>query len=281
MSDYKGLKKGDKKLVDKLVEENLGWATAIAKSVARAWNLDWQIDGLDGGAYEGLLFCAGRFDPELGIPFRGYARRRIHEAATEEARKSKTWKQNVGSEADPEQESRDLSARVLEIFPEIREGFLPSSDGDGEEAMRASIKQLIAGASLLYAFRESNKENPELAVEYRRLLDTISELEPVHQSIVWSVYWEGNSMRALAREWDMDELSIIREHKEILRFLSGKVSGQTAKTNIKLKVRRGLKAKALELRKEKFESPFGRLDAVNAGLVLLMLIVQLTSEIGL
>ena len=88
---------GSEKLVELLVEENAGWAASIARSVARAWNMDWQLDGLDGGAYEGLLFCARRYDPTLGVPFRAYARRRIHEASTEEARKSKNWKKGVGS----------------------------------------------------------------------------------------------------------------------------------------------------------------------------------------
>ena len=59
--DYQGLTAGSDELVNRLVQEHMGWATSIAKAVARAWNMDWQLDGLDGGAYEALLFCARRF----------------------------------------------------------------------------------------------------------------------------------------------------------------------------------------------------------------------------
>jgi len=57
-----------------LVVEHHGWAESIARSVARAWNLDWRLDGLDGAAMEALIFCSRRFDPGRGIPFKGYAR---------------------------------------------------------------------------------------------------------------------------------------------------------------------------------------------------------------
>ena len=119
MSDDKEYSKytpGSEEFIARLIEDHMGWATSIAKSVARAWNMDWQLDGLDGGAYEGLLFCARRFDPARGVPFRGYARRRIHEACTEEARKSKEWQRGTGSQSEEEVEARELSPSYLMRF---------------------------------------------------------------------------------------------------------------------------------------------------------------------
>jgi hypothetical protein len=38
-----------------LVIEHQGWAESIARAVARGWNMDWRLDGLDGAA--DLLFA--------------------------------------------------------------------------------------------------------------------------------------------------------------------------------------------------------------------------------
>ena len=275
--DYRGLTAGSDELVARLVQEHMGWATSIAKAVARAWNMDWQLDGLDGGAYEALLFCARRFDPVRGVPFRAYARRRIHEAATQEARKSKTWQQGVGANDQIEQDAREISARLFDVFPELRDGLLPEAGGavggggDSEDSMRSSVRQLLAGASLLAAFQQSAKENPELAVEYKELLRVIAALDPVHQEIVWAVYWQGQSMRSLAEEWGLDDLSIIREHKEILDHLSTQIARAKTAPNKQLKVRRGLRAKALQLKRSQEQGPFRQF--IETALRVLMLCI--------
>ena len=242
---------GSEEYVAKLTEENMGWATSIAKSVARAWNMDWQLDGLDGGAYEGLLFCARRYDPARGVPFKGYARRRIHEACTEEARKSKAWQRGTGSQTSEEQEARELSAKLLNVFPELRMGQIPWDDksGDFSVTLRSSVRQLLAGANLLAAFQESITENPEMTVEYKQLVEMLAELEPVHQEIIWSVYYKGQSMRSLAEEWKVDDLSVIREHKDLLKFLSKKFEFGKDRNAVKIKIRRGLRTIAQEMKK--------------------------------
>lgn len=271
--DYKGYKAQSEELVAKIVEDNLGWATAIAKSVAKAWNMDWQLDGLDGGAYEGLLFCARRYDPERGVPFRAYARKRIHEAATQEARKSKTWQQGVGTNNQIEQEAREISAKLFEIFPELREGMLPIEGDPTEENMRSSVRNLLTGASLIAAFKEAGINNQEAAVEYKQVLSIMAKLDPVHQAIIWAVYWQGQSMRSLAEEWKLDDLSVIREHKEILEHLCETIEAGNKKPHKPLKVRRGLKNLALELKKNKDLGAFSQFleQSTVVGLLLLSL----------
>lgn len=256
--DYSGYTPGSDEFVAKLIEDNMGWATSIAKSVAKAWNMDWQLDGLDGGAYEGLLFCAKRFDPVRGVPFRGYARRRIHEACTEEARKSKAWQKGTGSQSEEEVEARELSAKLLDAFPELRMGQIPW-DEDSEDftvTLRSSVRQLLAGASLLAAFQESVSENPELSLEYKQLIEILATLEPVHQEIVWAIYYKGQSMRNLAEEWKIDDLSVIREHKEIMAYLAGMFETKDKMPKNKIKVRRGLRTIAQDLRRANTTGPF-------------------------
>jgi len=258
--------------VGKLVQEHMGWAEAIARSVARAWNLDWQLDGLDGGAFEALLFCARRFNPTIGVPFKAYARKRIHEAASEEARKSKAWQRGVGSDTPGEQEAREISFQLFEIYPELREGLIPVDESESaEQQIRTTIRQLLSSASLVSAFREGSKDNPETLLEYRTLFEGLSELEAVHQSILWNLYWCGQSMRSLAEEWDLDELTIVREHKEILSFVQNKLENPKGRLARKLKIRPSLRSVSLLLRKKKEDPPFARF-ASSAVLVLISLV---------
>ena len=271
---------GSDELVSVLVEEHMGWAQAIARSVARAWNLDWQLDGLDGGAYEGLLFCSRRYDPALGVPFRAYARKRIHEGSSEEARKSKAWQRGVGSASDEEQESREISFKLFDLFPELREGFLPAAEGAGEEDVRSSIRTLLTSASVIAAFQENTTANPEAAVDYKRMIRGLAELEPIHQSIVWGVYWCGQSMRSLAEEWGTDELTVIREHKEILGHINSKMVAPRGKVFKKLKIRPSLRGAAMNLRKKKTDPPFSKLmPEFSAEVILLFLAVELYNSL--
>lgn len=246
-----------------LVQEHMGWATSIAKSVARAWNLDWQLDGIDGGAYEGLVFCAKRFDHSIGVPFRAYARRRIHEAATEEARKSKSWQRGVGSASEEEQIAREISFTIFKIFPELREGLLPASEDSDPDAMRSSVRQLLASASLISAFMSGEASSPESAVQYKRMLSVVSELDVVHQEILYNLYWKGSSMRSLATEWEIDELAIVREHREILLYVSSRLDGSKKKQAEKPKVRRGLRTVQQKLRKDKTPAPFAQFATIG------------------
>lgn len=261
--DYRAYTPGSEEIVTKLIEDHLGWATSIARAVARAWNLDWQLDGLDGGAYEGLLFCARRFDPSMGVPFRAYARRRIHEAATEEARKSKSWQRGVGSNSPEEQDAREISATLFNVFPELREGLLPVGFEGDEGDMRSSVRQLLAGANLIATCREQAADNPETLAQQGELLGVIRELEQVHQLILWSVYWNGQSMRNLAEEWKIDELAVIREHTAILGYVFETLADpdeQGKKKEVKkLKVRPGLRQTAQRLRKNASGTPFENL----------------------
>lgn len=254
VEEYKKFEKGAQELVEMLIEDHMGWACSIARSVARSWNLDYQLDGLDGGAYEGLLFCAQRYDPQMEVPFRGYARRRIHEASTEEARKSKSWQKGVGTQTPEEQSAREISARLLQVFPELRTGFIVD-DKDQEGSARNIIREMLSSANILHAFEESIQDNPVNILELKELLEKISNLEQIHQEVIFAIYWKDLSMRKIAQEWEVDELVIIREHKEILNYVFSMFSGKNANLK-KLKIRPGLRPLAQKFREDKSPSPF-------------------------
>ena len=246
---------------DTLVVENQGWAESIARSVARSWNLDWRLDGLDGAAMEALLFCARRFDPSRGVPFRGYARKRIHEASTDAARKSRGWLRGLGTTSKAEQQAREVSAELFNIFPELRVGELPAGSdeagggGGGDDDVRGSIRTLLVGASILAA-KQSIAEQPDEILDLKRMLSFMAALELVHQVVLWKIYWEGNSMRAVADEWETDELNVIREHKVLLTWLQKCIN--KGKTATLPKLRPGLRQIMLRLKREFAEPPFSR-----------------------
>ncbi len=233
--------------INQLVMDHHGWTESIARSVARAWNMDWQMDGLDGAAMEALLFCARRFDPRRGVPFKGYARKRIHEAASDAARKCKTWQRAVGGASEGEQESREIAMELLSVFPELRLGQLPEA-GESESDMRGAIRQLLVSATVVAAKQGLSQAGPDQALDYKRLLEAVAKLEPVHQSLIWKVYWEGLSLRAAAVEWETDELNVIREHKALLEYLTKFFT--TGKAPARPKVRPGLKSIGIQLQKE-------------------------------
>jgi DNA-directed RNA polymerase specialized sigma subunit len=242
---------------NELVLEHQGWAESIARSVARAWNMDWQLDGLDGAAMEALIFCARRYQPNRGVPFKGYARRRIHEASTEAARKSKGWQRSLAAMDSAERRARDISADLFQVFPELRSGELPSS-GDDQGDMRGAVRQLLVGAALLSARESEEQATPEELMDYKRMIKIVSTMEEVHQLLVWKVYWEGISLRKVATEWETDGLNVIREHKVILLYLHKSLAvGRGVLT--RPKIRPGLRPVASALKKKGVKSPFGKL----------------------
>ncbi len=247
---------------DALVLENHGWAESIARSVARAWNLDWKLDGLDGAAMEALIFCARRFQPARGVPFRGYARKRIHEASTDAAKKSRGWRKSTNTS---DQAAREISSELFNVFPELRMGTLPYSEelsGDDGEDMRGAIRNLLVGASLVAVKQGLTTSLPDEVMDYKKMIHLIADLEPVHQTLLWEVYWEGNSMRTVASGWEVDELSVIREHKTLLAFLQKGFA--KSKTKPKLKVRPALREVGMRLRKKGTNPPFSQFLARGA-----------------
>ena len=241
-----------------LVVEHHGWAESIARAVARAWSMDWRLDGLDGAAMEALIFCSRRFDPTRGIPFKGYARKRIHEASTDAARKSKGWQRGMSGQARAETRAREVSAELCSVFPELREGRLPmdeSSSGNEEEDLRSAVRQLLVGASLV-ATRQAIASDPlpDDLIDYKRMVTVMAELDPVHQWLMYRVYWDGLSLRTVATDWDTDGLNVMREHKVLLAYLQKSLAqGKPAPTP---KVRPGLKSLIARFRGEGSKGPF-------------------------
>jgi hypothetical protein len=240
-----------------LVLEHHGWTESIARAVARAWSLDWRLDGLDGAAMEALIFCSRRFDPARGIPFRGYARRRIHEAATEAARRSKGWSRSAANRSNSEVRARELSAELYGVYPELRDGRLPVSESSGSDDAdcRSAVRELLVGASLVATKQAiASGPLPDELMDYKRVISVMAALEPVHQHLLYKVYWDGVSLRNVAAEWDTDGLNVMREHKVLIAYLQKSLAqGKPGKPP---KIRPGLKPLIAKLEGSGRKGPF-------------------------
>lgn len=252
-----------------LVEEHKGWAESIIRSVARAWSLDWQLDGLDGAGMEALIFCARRFQPGRSVPFRGYARRRIHEAASEAARRCRGWKRASASLSPEKRRAREVAVGLLNVFPELRDGEVPV-DAGGD--MRGTVRQLLMGAALLGSTDTADMASPDELVDFKKMVSIIKTYEEIHQLLLWKVYWEGFSLRKVAAEWETDGLNVIREHKSLLGHLykslavSKSVVPQHKPTTlpklVRPKVRPGLRSVMTKLKKKGIINPFAQLQLI-------------------
>jgi len=246
---------------NQLVLDNRVWAEGVARAVARAWNLDWDLDGLDGAAMEALIFCARRFNPERGIPFKGYARRRIHEAATEAARRCRGWKRNAyASKKDgskPRGRSQEVAIGLLNVYPELRSGSMFGGDEGGE--IRSNVRQLLMSATLIASTDSLDEPSAEEILDLKTILNIITTLELIHQLIIWKVYWEGLSLRGLAAAWETDGLNVIREHKVLVAHLHKCISSKNGRSLQRPKIRPGLRTLAAELNKDPDTlSPFAK-----------------------
>ena len=65
---------------DKLVMEHVGLVKIMAGRLANRLPSQVEVSELISVGVLGLIDAAGRFEPSMGVPFGGYARRRIHGA---------------------------------------------------------------------------------------------------------------------------------------------------------------------------------------------------------
>lgn len=134
--------------------------------------------------------------------------------------------------------------------------MLPMSldDESGTQATRAGIRQLLVGATLVTTRQGLDSSSPDDLLDTKRVVEFMARLEVIHQIILWRVYWEGESMRAIASEWEMDELNVIREHKALVEYLQKCIAKDRGLEP--LRIRPGLKRVALDLKRSNTMGPF-------------------------
>jgi hypothetical protein len=122
------------------------------------------------------------------------------------------------------------------------------SSGNDDADMRSAVRELLVGASIVASRQAvSTDPLPDDLVDYKRMVTVMAVLEPVHQWLLYRVYWDGLSLRTVASEWETDGLNVMREHKVLL------AAGKPAP---KPKVRPGLKDLTTKFKREGSNGPF-------------------------
>ena len=139
----------------------------------------------------------------------------------------------------------------------MREGRLPIREGSGNDDgdMRSAIRELLVGASVV-ATRQAiaNDPLPDDLLDYKRMVGVMAALEPLHQWLLYRVYWDGLSLRTIATEWDTDGLNVMREHKVLIAYLQKSLAmGKPAPVP---KVRPGLKTLIARFKQPNSKGPF-------------------------
>lgn len=163
----------------------------------------------------------------------------------------------------PEAKAREVSAQLYGVYPELREGRLPvhEQSGNDDADMRAAVRELLVGASIV-ATRQAVATDPlpDDLIDYRRMVGVMASLEPLHQWLLYKVYWDGLSLRTVASEWDTDGLNVMREHKVLIAYLQKSMAqGKPAPAP---KIRPGLKPIMAKLKQEGAKAPFS--DALRS-----------------
>ena len=120
-----------------------------------------------------------------------------------------------------------------------------------------ALQRMLISASVIATKQGIEAAIPDEVLEYKQMLKTICCLEQVHQLLVWKIYWEGLSLRGLAAEWEIDELNVIREHKQIIDYML-KAFGKGVETKIP-RVRPGLREVAARIRRDNIQIAFSQL----------------------
>jgi hypothetical protein len=132
---------------------------------------------------------------------------------------------------------------------------MSESSGNDDSDARSAIRELLIGASLVATKQAiANGPLPDELMDYKRMVGVMACLEPVHQLLLYKVYWDGISLRTVATEWDTDGLNVMREHKVLIAYLQKSLAqGKPAAVP---KVRPGLKPLVTKLKSSGNKGPF-------------------------
>jgi RNA polymerase sigma factor for flagellar operon FliA len=219
-------------------ESALDLVDAIARRIAREVGSGLEMDELLSFGREGLLDASRKFDPERGVPFRGYASFRVRGAILDGVRKSSRLPRRA------HQRLRALGAagRVSEGAAE--DAFAPRSPGataaDAERALGDHLAAMATAVAVgLLASTAHGEEgelvpvdtqaSPEEALARAELLavvrTSIGELPHEEAELVRRHYLEGERFDHVAAELGLSKSWASRLHTRALRRLTEKLRG--------------------------------------------------------
>jgi RNA polymerase sigma factor for flagellar operon FliA len=219
-------------------ESALDLVDAIARRIAREVGSSVEMDELLSFGREGLLDASRKFDPDRGVPFRGYASFRVRGAILDGVRKNS----RLPRRAHQRLRALDAAGRVSEGAAE--DALAPAPPGTtaavAERALGdhlAAMATAVAMGLLASTARGEEGErvpvdthaSPEEALARAELLavvrTSISELPHEEAELVRRHYLEGERFDHVAAELGLSKSWASRLHTRALRRLTEKLRG--------------------------------------------------------
>lgn len=204
-------------------------AHALAKQVSHA-----SVEELRSAGYEGLLDAARRYDPASGVPFAGFAHRRIRGAMIDLARR-----------AAPAVRRRNRALKLLESTQALLEDAQKTEALRGGSDTRTLAQRVEAAAELVRRTSAAviaskaapadpdtvpqRSTNAEDAVVHRQLRDhlrgAVEGLPEADRELVGAIYDEGLTMAEYAERIGKNRSTVCRHHARILGRLGKQLGG--------------------------------------------------------
>jgi len=219
-------------------ESALDLVDAIARRIAREVGSSVEMDELLSFGREGLLDASRKFDPERGVPFRGYASFRVRGAILDGVRKSS----RLPRRAHQRLRALDAAGHVSEGAAE--DALAPAAPGstaaDAERALNEHLAAMATAVAMgLLASTAHGEEgervpvdthaSPEEDLARAELLavvrQAIGELPHEEAELVRRHYLEGERFDHVAAELGLSKSWASRLHTRALRRLTEKLRG--------------------------------------------------------
>lgn len=219
-------------------ESALDLVDAIARRIAREVGPSVEMDDLLSFGREGLLDASRKFDPERGVPFRGYASFRVRGAILDGVRKSS----RLPRRAHQRLRALDAAGRVSEGAAE--DVLAPAAPGtttaDAERALGEHLAAMATAIAMgLLASTAHGEEGERVPIDTRaspeeelaraELLSvvraSIDELPHEEAELVRRHYLEGERFDHVAAELGLSKSWASRLHTRALRRLTEKLRG--------------------------------------------------------
>jgi RNA polymerase sigma factor FliA len=219
-------------------ESALDLVESMVRRIARELGPGVELDELRSFGREGLLDAARRFDPERGVPFRGYASFRVRGAIIDGVRSNA----RLPRRAHERLSGIAAGARASEGM--LEDAFAPVASGTtAEDAERALGEHLAAMATAVAVgllsttvFGDSNERiplspeaSPEEALGRAQTLEfvrrTIAELPKEEAELVRRHYLEGERFDEVAKDLGLSKSWASRLHTRAIKRLTEKLRG--------------------------------------------------------
>lgn len=214
----------DQEARNQLVVENLPLVGYLASDMcAKATHLSRE-DLASVGALA-LITAAGAFDPELGVPFGAYARRRIIGAFADDMRSNDWATRGARKRITETRNVQETLTAAMGRTPTVAE--LSEAMGSDQEATLAALndsaRTVVGIDDAMNDYLRSNDLTPEEAVleaEHVHVVRrAVAALPENLRSVIDSIYFQGATVKELAAEMGVTHSAVSQRRTTAMKLL--------------------------------------------------------------